>query len=345
MPHNPGQQERAIEAYKKAIALNPTLIPAYNNLGTLLEQLERYEKAIQVYKQALDVTPTSALLHRNIGVVYQKMQNMPAALEAYRDYMRLTKNPDPDIKTMIEHYDQQHQAASSSPDYLHLATQGSRGRRLIWPSDQMPIPVQIDIDPDQTPFLKSVEEALKAWRFATDDRITFKHVGKLHHNIGILIRFKDGPLTHPSQEVGHAKYSLVTPTNGGGISSALGKSRLHVDVTLNTGEREAPIPLDYRVAHVKRLAMHELGHGLGLWGHSSDPADIMFSRPMSSHLSARDIRTIRSLYRMDTNTAANSLQKPPTNAAINSAWVSVKEPKQKKHSSNPKKKKSGWWPF
>jgi tetratricopeptide (TPR) repeat protein len=319
------QYEKAIESYKQAIALNPTLIPAYNNLGTLFEQLEQYEGAVKVYKQAVDVMPQDPLLHRNMGVVYQKMQNIPAALAAYRDYLRLEPKPDPDIKNMVQHYDQQHLAAAGESDYLKVATGGSQGRRLIWPSDLMPIAVQVDLEPDQTPFLKPLQDALRAWEFATDGRIRFLEVSKLKQNIGIQVHFKDGPLTSPSQEVGHAKYSLVTPSVLDGLASPLGSSKLHVDITLNTGERDAPIPLAYRVAHVKRLAMHELGHALGLWGHSPDPDDIMFARPMSATLSPRDIRTIRRLYRIDSLPASSASGEPAssTNRAINTPWTAA----------------------
>jgi tetratricopeptide (TPR) repeat protein len=319
------QYEKAIESYKQAIALNPTLIPAYNNLGTLFEQLEQYEGAIKVYKQAVDVMPQDPLLHRNMGVVYQKMQNIPAALVAYRDYLRLEPKPDPDIKNMVQHYDQQRMAAAGESDYLKLATGGSQGRRLIWPSDLMPIAVQVDLEPDQTPFLKPIQDALRAWEFATDGRIRFQEVSKLKQNIGIQVRLKDGPLTSPSQEVGHAKYSLVTPSVLDGFVSPMGSSKLHVDITLNTGERDAPIPLAYRVAHVKRLAMHELGHALGLWGHSPDPDDIMFARPMSATLSPRDIRTIRRLYRIDNLPASTASGDPAssTNRAINTPWTAA----------------------
>ncbi len=43
-------------------------------------------------------------------------------------------------------------------------------------------------------------------------------------------------------------------------------------------------------------AIHEMGHSMGLFQHSADPADIMFADPVATGLSDRDIATIEALY-------------------------------------------------
>jgi len=43
-------------------------------------------------------------------------------------------------------------------------------------------------------------------------------------------------------------------------------------------------------------ATHEMGHSMGLIQHSSDPQDIMFSDPVVTKISARDIATVEALY-------------------------------------------------
>lgn len=48
-------------------------------------------------------------------------------------------------------------------------------------------------------------------------------------------------------------------------------------------------------------AIHELGHSLGLFQHSGDPADIMFSDPQATGLSDRDISTIEALYHRESD--------------------------------------------
>ncbi len=41
---------------------------------------------------------------------------------------------------------------------------------------------------------------------------------------------------------------------------------------------------------------HEIGHSLGLFDHTSDTTDLMYSNPVVTHLSARDVRTAEAIY-------------------------------------------------
>jgi predicted Zn-dependent protease len=48
-------------------------------------------------------------------------------------------------------------------------------------------------------------------------------------------------------------------------------------------------------------AVHEMGHSMGLFQHTTDPADIMFTDPVATELSDRDISTIEALYHRDSD--------------------------------------------
>lgn len=59
-----------------------------------------------------------------------------------------------------------------------------------------------------------------------------------------------------------------------------------VDVLLSPGQRQLAI---------QATALHELGHGFGLWGHSPDPGDVMAALPTAEprlQLSPRDRSTL-----------------------------------------------------
>lgn len=282
-----GDYEGAIAAYQQAISFNPQMIESYNNLGNLLEHLTRYEKALEIYQKAVEIAPQNALLYRNLGVVYEKLGKVSDAMEAYRIYMGSTRTPDPAIVEMMAYYDKAHENGRQSPDYAEVASMGSNGQTLVWPSRMNPIPVYIHLDSDQVPFLPAVHQGLDAWEEASEGRIVFKEVTS-PPEAGIIIELDEGPLSHPYLEVGHANYSIS--------QSALSGKKMRVTVTVNTGERTAPISLKDRLDQVERLTLHELGHALGIWGHSPDPGDIMYARPIVSGLSERDKRTILRLY-------------------------------------------------
>lgn len=48
---------RAMEAYKQAIIINPSLVDAYNNLGNIYCQLNQREKAELIYQNAIEINP------------------------------------------------------------------------------------------------------------------------------------------------------------------------------------------------------------------------------------------------------------------------------------------------
>lgn len=81
------------------------------------------------------------------------------------------------------------------------------------------------------------------------------------------------------------------------LQANLRQKRLDVEQILVTGRWG-----DGRVAQPSEIyetVLHEMGHALGLLGHSDDPGDIMFpgiSRVPGKGLSARDRNTLRELY-------------------------------------------------
>ena len=71
---------------------------------------------------------------------------------------------------------------------------------------------------------------------------------------------------------------------------------LKVSIIVNTGDQYTDLNVEGRKEQVSRLVLHELGHAIGIWGHSKDPNDIMYTHPIVSQLSPRDIHTVRRLY-------------------------------------------------
>lgn len=54
---------------------------------------------------------------------------------------------------------------------------------------------------------------------------------------------------------------------------------------------------------LRATARHELGHALGLWGHSTDPQDVMYPAQIGLYppISDRDLKTLQWLYNLMSN--------------------------------------------
>lgn len=72
----------AVKAYEEALALDPGLYLAANNLGVIAASQGEYEQAIAQFRVALARQPDVALLHNNLGYVFLlQMQNGEALAE------------------------------------------------------------------------------------------------------------------------------------------------------------------------------------------------------------------------------------------------------------------------
>jgi len=64
------------------------------------------------------------------------------------------------------------------------------------------------------------------------------------------------------------------------------KGHVKIDITVNVATASAANPLS-------ALVTHELGHAVGIGGHSPDAGDVMYPSPATSVPSSRDITTLR----------------------------------------------------
>ncbi len=97
-----GQLQRAVEAYQKAIELDPNYQAAYANLGVVYYQLEQLDLAAQQYEKALEIDPSDGDVAYNLGAL--KLQQ--ALLSG--------SEPNPDL--INEAIDQLQNALELSPD-------------------------------------------------------------------------------------------------------------------------------------------------------------------------------------------------------------------------------------
>jgi len=84
--------EKAIEAYRKAIELNPGAAGALVNLGTIYYRQRKYEDAESQYLKAVAVDANYPLAHYNLGNLYDEQGDLTRAEQHYTTALELNPN-------------------------------------------------------------------------------------------------------------------------------------------------------------------------------------------------------------------------------------------------------------
>lgn len=81
--------ERAADAYRKALTLDPNLVPALVNLANVHYARDRFVEAQALYERALGLEPGCFEACFNLGNIHHDLERYPAALACYREALRL----------------------------------------------------------------------------------------------------------------------------------------------------------------------------------------------------------------------------------------------------------------
>jgi tetratricopeptide (TPR) repeat protein len=84
-----GLVDKAIEQYRKAIAVGHEYIPAYHRLAMLLSKTQCHKEAVEVLTRATIIKPGNAVLHNNLGFEYAFLQDWPKAEREVRRAIKL----------------------------------------------------------------------------------------------------------------------------------------------------------------------------------------------------------------------------------------------------------------
>jgi tetratricopeptide (TPR) repeat protein len=78
-----GNHNEAINAYSRAIELNPKLANAYNNRGVAYYHLGNHQQAIRDYDKAIELNPKGANAYNNRGAAYNRLGNYQQAIRDF----------------------------------------------------------------------------------------------------------------------------------------------------------------------------------------------------------------------------------------------------------------------
>jgi len=74
----------SIEAYRRALELNPRAAGAWVNIGTLRYRQRKLQEAERCYIEALKISPSYALAHFNLGNICEETDRLDEAVNHYR---------------------------------------------------------------------------------------------------------------------------------------------------------------------------------------------------------------------------------------------------------------------
>jgi tetratricopeptide (TPR) repeat protein len=78
-----GKHEEAIQAYDRAIELDPKLVPAWVGKGYALGRLGKNEAAMQAFDKAIEINPQNAIVWRLKGIILKKLGRNTESQAAY----------------------------------------------------------------------------------------------------------------------------------------------------------------------------------------------------------------------------------------------------------------------
>lgn len=182
---------------------------------------------------------------------------------------------------------------SSKDNYLTHVIPG--GKIIHFATNRMPLKVYIasgaSVPGWNTQMRQAVTTAMRAWQSATRGKVSFAQTYS-EGNADIIVRWQKN---FSDNILGVSPFQSV------------GDTIIRSDINLAVYYPDSGIPIPY--GELVTIATHEMGHAIGLKGHSPFPGDVMYfssSHANNQALSQRDMNTIGMLYKLDADVQNNT---------------------------------------
>jgi tetratricopeptide (TPR) repeat protein len=277
-----GNYAGAVRYFLESVAQNGMNANAHYYLADSYLKLNRLVEAQAEYQKILTLAPDSqaARLSR-VGLSRLRLYTESSDSRQWRSSGRAGGSKADRYQGVIP----------AGEDYLDNATEG--GKRVRWALSKLPLKVYIEESPlgirnFQPGFVAQVRRGLDVWCATLENQLSYRLV-TTKEQADIRVSWVNSIDSQAYKEEGRTAYTagLMTPHYQGDRID-------YMDVKIATFDILGK-PQNSEQIHA--VAVHELGHSLGLMGHSDQPGDIMYSENRSViKPSLRDVVTIRRLY-------------------------------------------------
>jgi len=325
---NQKRYPQAQAAFQQAISVDPNFAPAHFFLGYAYANAGQCQQAISEFQSALQIDPNMKEAVLNIGSNYQSLGDIPNAITWYERFLRENpgSNKAGDIRQRIQGLRQQIQSSGGGRQQMQSAGQGYPPPQMggspggpgngyaqqpnMVPSDYfasaasggkffrwMKMPIRVCITPGggvtgyQNSYYQDLMDSFSQWAVASGNRITFE-LSNNPAQSDITCEWTGD--ANKVMDHGRLLEGGLTKLNGQPVNATdISITNAHMTILTNRGG----MPLND--ADMKKVCLHEVGHALGINGHSNNNNDVMFfseSPTILPILSNRDMATIRRLY-------------------------------------------------
>lgn len=287
---------------EQACQINPNSHTVHFKLARACDELGDTQRAISEYQTSLRLKPDYTPAIFNIAGCYQTLGRTDDAVAWFQKYLIADPSASdrPTVENMITKLREKGSQLNADPhtqDYLESIQEG--GKYYRWPIERLPLKVFVDSGASVPNFREAYRngflEALSSWSVASQNKLTFMLVST-PQGADITCDWTNNPYevrqTGSDVEQGVCFMQSFTRKRSRG-DDFIANAKLRI-CTIDR-ETEKPLGDD----DMKKTCLHELGHALGLRGHSSNNHDIMFysvSPTVWPVLSKRDKATLVRLY-------------------------------------------------
>lgn len=277
-------------------------------VGKAAYQNKQYEQAAKLLKTVYSINPD------NKECLYYwaaSLSKLPITLENQKDLYKIAQSDNDSAGELLASKILKSYKAKillkSGDNYIEKALYNDTVLR--WNLENLPLKYCIESSaPIPNFYVNSTHNSFKLWQSHSNELLTFSPTEN-KNEANIIITFSEtGDLEKCTGE--NCEYSVGTT-----IPKLKGDKLLFMDVKINTKNN---LHHYFSQEEISTVLTHEIGHALGIWGHSTNKSSIMYYSAdkqygyTSKNIAPLDTNTLRLLYRLSptiTNQAISQANK------------------------------------